>query len=93
MSDEQAPAAPNPAAPVALIAAGVIAVETLILTVAFVLIGPVVLLLGAMAEFFLWGAAGTQSKATVLVVGAIAFVSIPLISLMLVVGRLGGASL
>ena len=75
-----------------LFTAGLIAVETLILTVSFSLsAGRAVA--RSDRRVLPVGSRGTRSKATVIVVGALASVSIPLISLMLVVGRLGGANL
>src|SRR3954447_2698528 len=92
MQDEQAPTAPNPAATAGIILGCVVAVETVVLAGMLIFLGPAVLLLGAMAEFFIWGATtGTRSKTTVIVVGILAVAFLPLIALMLLAGTLANA--
>ncbi len=67
---------------------GLIAVETLILAVSLSFVGLPVLLVGAVAEFFLWGASATRSRRTVIAVGVLAAVFIPLLALALVIHSL-----
>ena len=87
MTEEQA-AELSPTTPAVLFMGCLIAVETLILAVSLSFVGLPVLLVGAVAEFFLWGASATRSRTTVIAVGVLAAGSIPLLALALVIHSL-----